>query len=335
MCARFVVGIAAANYAPAGAYLSYATSIEDRTRIMAWNSAATVLGFICGPTFSLITSLPQLQFQIKIRNFTINVNEYTSPGWISALFGLLGLLSMIPFQDIKRKTSFDTHVEKMKSTSMRSFRSLFSLGETSFGLKGVVLCLWMQFAFTTAFTLFETVGPLYTARAFNWTVWKTSIMFMGISVLSLVALILLQVFLKFFNERHMLVICSLLLNIGLMIFVDWNNQYLNLIRFGIGIFFISVGYACGAALLLAVFTKVLKENEQGVMLGWLSSVGSIARMTIPIISSYFWLYLGPNYLFLCVTMLMFISTFCSVVFYHYLLPRADQEISSFPPTAVN
>jgi MFS family permease len=42
--ARFVVGIAAANYAIATAYLSYATSTEERAKVIAWNSAATVLG---------------------------------------------------------------------------------------------------------------------------------------------------------------------------------------------------------------------------------------------------------------------------------------------------
>lgn len=42
--ARFVVGIAAANYAIATAYLSYATSAEERAKVMAWNSASSVLG---------------------------------------------------------------------------------------------------------------------------------------------------------------------------------------------------------------------------------------------------------------------------------------------------
>lgn len=67
--ARFVVGIAAANYAPAGAYLSYATSSNDRAKVMAWNSAATVLGFICGPAFAMITALKALQFQIQIGDY--------------------------------------------------------------------------------------------------------------------------------------------------------------------------------------------------------------------------------------------------------------------------
>lgn len=49
LVARFIVGAAAANYAPASAYLSYATHPNDRTTVMIANSAASILGFILGP----------------------------------------------------------------------------------------------------------------------------------------------------------------------------------------------------------------------------------------------------------------------------------------------
>lgn len=38
-----------ANYAPASAYLTYATHPNDRTTVMIANSAASILGFILGP----------------------------------------------------------------------------------------------------------------------------------------------------------------------------------------------------------------------------------------------------------------------------------------------
>jgi len=67
--ARFVVGIAAANFAPASSYLSYATSTQVRAKIMSWNAASSVLGFICGPAFSLLTSLPAIHFTNKAEDF--------------------------------------------------------------------------------------------------------------------------------------------------------------------------------------------------------------------------------------------------------------------------
>jgi len=236
---------------------------------------------------------------------------------------------MIPFKEIKRKLPAATErkAAHMKATSMRSFRALSALNETSLALGGVILCLWSQFALTTSFTLFETIGPLYTATDpyIEWDVWKTSLLFAGMSVLSLMALMSLQVALHYFNDRVLLVVYTFLLVIGLIIFIDWNNGYIPIPRFMVAIFFICVGYACAAALLMAVFTKILNENEQGVMLGWLSSVGSIARMTIPIIASYAWYYVGPNYLFLGVTIIVFATAVALAAFYGEIVPKHEQE----------
>jgi MFS family permease len=52
LASRFIVGIAAGNYVLAQTYLSYATTNEDRTKIMSYNSAATIFGFVFGPAFS-------------------------------------------------------------------------------------------------------------------------------------------------------------------------------------------------------------------------------------------------------------------------------------------
>jgi len=327
---RFVVGIAAANYAPAGAYLSYATSTADRATIMAWNSAATVLGFICGPAFAMVTAFPALQFHVQIGTYTFRFDKATAPGWISAFFGLLGLFSMIPFKEITRKvpaTVDQRKVVDIKATSMRSFRALGAINETSLALGGVILCLFAQFTLTTSFTLFETIGPLYTGTDpfMEWDVWKTSLLFAGMSLLSLLALLTLQIALRFLNDRMLLIVYTFLLVVGLAIFIDWGNGYLTIARFMAGIFFICVGYACAAALLMAVFTKILNENEQGIMLGWLSSVGSIARMTIPIIASYAWAYIGPNYLFLGVTALVFVTGVALTVFYDQIVPKEEMD----------
>ncbi len=55
LAGRFIVGIAAANYAVAQTYLSYVTTQANRTKVMALNSAANVLGFIIGPGINAIS----------------------------------------------------------------------------------------------------------------------------------------------------------------------------------------------------------------------------------------------------------------------------------------
>lgn len=94
--------------------------VLERAKIMAWNSAATVLGFICGPAFSLVTAIPSLAFQFNIGSFTVYFNEYTASGWISALFGLMGLFAMIPFKEVKKPIASTPQAAMLKDASSKT-----------------------------------------------------------------------------------------------------------------------------------------------------------------------------------------------------------------------
>jgi hypothetical protein len=68
------------------------------------------------------------------------------------------------------------------------------------------------------------------------------------------------------------------------------------------------------------------------MMGWLSSVGSIARMTIPVIASLCFSHIGANYLFLGVAAIVFVSSVANVVFYDTIVPKEEAELD---PTSIN
>lgn len=78
----------------------------------------------------------------------------------------------------------------------------------------------------------------------------------------------------------------------------------------------------------------LRLISKGVMMGWLSSVGSIARMTVPVVASYAFNYLGPDYLFLGVTAIVFVSSVTSVVFYDTIVPK-DEVTLVTDDTSIN
>lgn len=63
-------------------------------------------------------------------------------------------------------------------------------------------------------------------------------------------------------------------------------------------------------------------------MGWLSSVGSIARMTVPIVASYAFnsALVGPNYLFLGVTAIVFMATVTNIVFFDTIIPKDELGI---------
>lgn len=84
------------NYAVAQAYLSYATTQQNRTFVMTLNSACTVLGFIIGPAFAMVTTLSFLNFGVK----EIKVDKLTSPGYISCLLSMIGLISLLFLKEV-------------------------------------------------------------------------------------------------------------------------------------------------------------------------------------------------------------------------------------------
>jgi len=327
--ARFFVGVAGASFAPASSYLSYATSPQERAKIMTWNAASSVLGFICGPSFSLLTSLPALEFSFKISSYKFSFNAQTAPGWVSALFAILGIICLIPFKEVHRKSiipSSSINVPEVKDNlghaSMRSVRSLSLIGKTKIPIQGVLVCLLFAFVFTTIFTIFETMGPLYTAKFYDFAVFYNSLLFLGVSVLSLLALMSLQGILYFFHdERFLMVGFGFLMTGGLVLLFNWNDTHVNLIRFCVGIGIVSVGYANSAALLLALFSKLLEEREQGIMMGWLSSVGCIARMACPIGASYVYKYVGADYIFLGSAVFCFLTNFLLLYFWKAVDPN--------------
>lgn len=123
---------------------------------------------------------------------------------------------------------------------MRSFQSFTQLHKTAIPLKGVLVSLWLQFVLTSAFTLFETIGPLYTAKYLgyvrltfvciemlvsfvSWGDFYTSVMFVGIAIVSLASLMSLQVFLIWFNERLLMIFFTFMTALGMVIFFEWDN----------------------------------------------------------------------------------------------------------------
>jgi len=149
---------------------------------------------------------------------------------------------------------------------------------------------------------------LYTTFWYGFTDWNNSLLFLGISIGCLVSLFILQILLHIIEEERIILIsCSLCVILGLIILFDWNKSYISMIRFYIGIGLVSFGYINGQAILIAIFSKILEEQEQGIMMGWFSSVGLIARMIVPVVAAYVFDLFSISYIFLTVAILTVIS----------------------------
>lgn len=108
LAARFLVGMSSGSGAVAFTYLNYATPEPQRPLVYSLFGASTVLGFIVGPAFSLIGTVPFLQGRLRIHGqYSWYSNAVTMPGWISAvLFSLCALLCLTVFREVKKPVAY-------------------------------------------------------------------------------------------------------------------------------------------------------------------------------------------------------------------------------------
>lgn len=297
---RFIVGVAAANYAVAQTYISYATTEENRTSVMALNSAANVLGFIIGPSFALFLSwIPNTQLG------GVKINEYTSPGYFSAILSLFGLVGLIFLKEIPSsqkqaaiKSGSGKYIGSGKyqgsgfytgGGSVKDISQIIQVTKNksiSLPWGNICICLWTYFAYTTSFTVFETVGTPFTQREYGWTVKDNSIMYAVLGIICILALVALQIFVRFFNDRVLILGATAVSIMGFGIMTDPFSKNLNLAKFCVGVALCSSGYSTSVAVLISIYSKILKNFDQGMLMGWMSSAGSIARIVGPVYASY-------------------------------------------------
>lgn len=92
--------------------------------------------------------------------------------------------------------------------------SLTQIKASNVPILPVVICLWAYFTYTTSFTTFETIGTPYTHENFGWDVEDNSIMFTVLGGVCIISLFLLQIFVRCFNDRILILICTVLSLVG-------------------------------------------------------------------------------------------------------------------------
>eukprot|EP00003_Mantamonas_plastica_P024304 TRINITY_DN4508_c0_g1_i2.p1 TRINITY_DN4508_c0_g1~~TRINITY_DN4508_c0_g1_i2.p1 ORF type:complete len:296 (+),score=74.53 TRINITY_DN4508_c0_g1_i2:259-1146(+) len=92
---RLIIGAGAANVGVARAYVSHASTPEERTHVMTIMSAMQAIGFIMGPAMG--AGLSFLNFDIGPFHF----NKYTIPGYFSILLTLINMTWILfSFQEV-------------------------------------------------------------------------------------------------------------------------------------------------------------------------------------------------------------------------------------------
>lgn len=60
-------------------------------------------------------------------------------------------------------------------------------------------------------------------------------------------------------------------------------------------------------------------------MGWFSSTAAISRMTVPIAAAYAFTYIGPNYIFITIALMVYLSNIFAIIVYPVILPAVVES----------
>eukprot|EP01114_Cavostelium_apophysatum_P018577 TRINITY_DN5778_c0_g1_i1.p1 TRINITY_DN5778_c0_g1~~TRINITY_DN5778_c0_g1_i1.p1 ORF type:complete len:493 (+),score=90.41 TRINITY_DN5778_c0_g1_i1:69-1547(+) len=327
LAARFVVGAATANFAISQTYLAYASTTKNRGVLMALNSGFSVLGFIAGPAFASVFSF--VDFNIR----EVEVNSNTAPGFFAAICSMLSLFSLIFLKEIP-----NTLKKAAKLATMKKGSGIYNAGGSVKDISQIIqqtvkhdnkipwlpvtICLIATFVYTWSFTVFESIGTQYSKAAYGWGSRENGIFFAALGAGVVVSLLILQLFLKVVNERVALIWTSVQMLGCWFIVVNYHTLgYVSKARFIASAALGGTAFSVACALMTTIYSKILESLDQGMMMGWLLSVGSIARILGPLVATYTLDYTNTSVVFIEMLGLCVIPLFMFTIGYRKLAPR--------------
>ena len=254
---RIIDGLAAGNFPIAQSYLiDIAKTDKERTSNLGLIGAVFGVGLIIGPLLGGLLSQISLSF----------------PFWFVGVLAIVNTILVIRYLPETNK-----NLNKALKTNFNPF------GPISQALKSASLKFGMiaWFLFGLALAGQQAVLSLYLAGAYNLSSFYISLVLAGMGVVLVLnqAIFLKKVWLKYFSEPKLIYIFLLVLAYGFMLLGA--SLPLSLI---IGLFMLSVGQSVLRVVFTSLISKKNPADQQGMVLGLLSSIMSLSMILGPIVA---------------------------------------------------
>ncbi|CAF3327467.1 unnamed protein product [Rotaria sp. Silwood1] len=222
MLARFIMGIGAANSTIMRSYASSATTVSERTNVMANLSAYQGVGFILGPLIQALFAF--LSYPGPVHKPWLYLNIYTAPAFFSVLTGGINLvLFLITFKDVRivsstgRSVSGDNSNQKLSSTERHD------------QLMAIICCLYMFFVAYLTFTNYETIASPLSIDMYAWSKEQSTrnngYILGALGCMSVVVLLVTKFLAKRFQDRALALLGLIISFLGYFIFLPWGTDY--------------------------------------------------------------------------------------------------------------
>jgi DHA1 family tetracycline resistance protein-like MFS transporter len=267
LAVRFLGGLGASNIGSAQAVVSDVTTKQDRARGMGLIGASIGLGFVIGPALGGVLS----------------PLGATVPFWVAAAAACLNALLVLFFLPETR------NLRKGEQTGRRG--NLLRGWHTAARYPLILRLVTTNLLFTIAFTIMETVLPLFTQKKFGWMASQNGYLFtyVGIIVVVMQGGVIGQL-VKHWKERAVLLMGLTILAIGLFSLAFSSQIALLFISLG----FVSVGEGAVTPIISTILSFASPAEAQGEILGVSQGVGGLGRIVGPLLAGSIFAFAGTG-----------------------------------------
>jgi len=270
---RIIDGVAAGNFSTAQSYLiDIAKTPKEKTHNIGLVSAAYGLGFIMGPALGGVLSSVSPSFPFWFVGFLAFFNG------AFAVFLLDESNPKILVNKAKKvKISFK---ELSKKESLKDFNPFLPISR-AIKNKPFHKNFSVWFLFNLASVSMQSIVALYVASIFGFGSFTVGILMaiVGIIIVLNQAIFLKKFWLKYFSEKNLEFWLILLFGVGFLLMVVPNLAW-----FMVGLVFIAFAQAVLRVVITSNISNKSKTDNQGELMGVLSSLGAVASIIGPLIA---------------------------------------------------
>jgi DHA1 family tetracycline resistance protein-like MFS transporter len=270
--ARILDGLTGGNISVAQAYITDITEERDRARGLGLVGAAFGLGFIIGPAAGGLLS--NVGESISLRPLGLNIVwQFALPAFAAAAIATINIAAVYFFLP---ESLTEAQREKLSGQPGANF-SLASLRE-AFSRPLVGPLLYARFFFSLAFSLFQTIFPLFALRRLGLQADETAFVLAYVGLLvAVVQGVVVGRLAERFSESRLLLWALILISLS---FLAWGFTP-NLIVLLIVLAPLALAGGILNTVFNSVLTKAVHPDEVGGTLGLSASLDSLSRVISP------------------------------------------------------
>lgn len=344
--ARLLVGLGAGNMALCNAYVSQVTTMKERTQSMAMLAASGGVGFIIGPLIGVSFGSMKPGYDVG----PLVIDYLTMPALCCCILESINQLFILIFfrepRIIHRSPSTSSSADSIQLESM-------SRANLKTDMPAAWILMLQYFGTMVVLSVFETVGTPLTMDEYSLNSQQADI-YNGViaGAFGLICVVMFGLVKKLatkFGERQLLLFSLFLTALSMAALIpiagsspdSWKENdedddstrhgcqatwcgsvpKLPFAQYCVGCVLVAIAYPMANVMEFSLFSKILGPFPQGVMMGWLTAAGCLARALGPLYITQLYAEFGPRITFAVATGIALVMALIASWYYKRFVPH--------------